>query len=91
MFLSNDIFEFCVIPSFHSFLLLPFFARICKHVLLCCLSLDGEIVRKLAFIASFALSLLKIDAAGTLASLILFWGAYRTVFGSVPKGTFCGA
>jgi hypothetical protein len=51
--------------------LFSFFARIGEHVLLCRLPFDGEIVRKLAFFTSFALSLFEIDASCRLVSRIV--------------------
>jgi hypothetical protein len=60
----NDIFEFCIVPTFHTlFLLLLTRASVGINIFLCRFALDGKIVGEFALVASFALALLEVDAS----------------------------
>jgi hypothetical protein len=88
--LSDDIFEFCIIPAFHALFLLLACPSVRIHVLFGSLPLNGKIMREFAFLSSLALALLEIYASMTISPRVSC-RSYSTVLGSVPKGTFCTA
>jgi hypothetical protein len=88
---ANDIFEFCIVPTFHTLFLFLFpGASVGIDIFLSRFTLDCKIVGEFALVASFALPLFEIDASKNI-SYVESVKAYSTVLGSVPNGTFCGA
>src|SRR5579862_5221312 len=67
MFLSDDVFQFRVIPIFHSvFLLFVYVTNIGVYVLFGGLPFDGKIVREFALVPPFAFPLFEVYTSAVL-------------------------
>lgn len=60
----DDIFEFCIVPAFHTLFSFLFpRASVSIDIFLGSFALDGKVMGEFAFVTSFALALLEIDTS----------------------------